>query len=643
MNAPLCYYGSPEPLPPPRELRAGPLSLVYEAGDLRYVRLGESEVLRRVYVAVRDRNWGTVPARLTNEQIEAAPDRFLITYDSEHRQLDVHFRWRARIEGAGDGTLRFLMDGEGLSTFQRNRIGFCVLHPVRECAGARCRLEHGDGAVEENKFPRFIAPQNPFRELKGISHEVSPGLWAELQFEGDLFETEDQRNWTDASFKTFCTPLRLPFPVTVEPGSRVRQAITLRLRGPVPATAAPAPPATFTVRAQPAGALPWLGVSVAGHGMPLTPRETKWLRRLRPAHLRVDIDLAATDAEPRLRRAAAEAVALGTGLELAALFADAVEDDATKLLSLLRSVNPPLRRVLLFHNKEWATPERILEPGVNAIARASPATPVFAGSRVNFTELNRCRPPTNAIRGVCYCAQPQEHTFDNASLVECCATLADTVRSAREFCGDLPLAVTPITFRKQVNPYATGPALPVGPGELPSAVDRRQMSLFGAGWTLAALKYLAESAADSATFYETTGWLGVMERAEGSPLPDQFPSKPGMLFPLYHVLADATEFAGAPVLPYVSAYPLRFDGLALRQGEKMRVLLANLTDREQDILVRGLPGEMAVRTLDEGNFERATGSAASGFRDEPGERCPAPEGALRLRLRPYAYVRIDTI
>ena len=30
---------------------------------------------------------------------------------------------------------------------------------------------------------------------------------AELAFEGDIFEMEDQRNWTDASFKTYCTPL----------------------------------------------------------------------------------------------------------------------------------------------------------------------------------------------------------------------------------------------------------------------------------------------------------------------------------------------------------------------------------------------------------------------------------------------------
>src|SRR4029079_6821346 len=112
----------------------------------------------------------------------------------------------------------FTMDGEAKSTFLRNRIGFCLLHPPRECAGAKCRLEAGGGQGTENTFPRFIAPQNPFLDLRALAHEVRPGLWAELRFDGALFETEDQRNWIDASYKTFCTPLRLPFPVEVRAG-----------------------------------------------------------------------------------------------------------------------------------------------------------------------------------------------------------------------------------------------------------------------------------------------------------------------------------------------------------------------------------------------------------------------------------------
>ena len=38
-------------------LVAGPLRLDYDSGDIRCVRLGNEEILRRIYVAFQDRNW----------------------------------------------------------------------------------------------------------------------------------------------------------------------------------------------------------------------------------------------------------------------------------------------------------------------------------------------------------------------------------------------------------------------------------------------------------------------------------------------------------------------------------------------------------------------------------------------------------
>ncbi len=50
----VIYYGSDEPQPEQVSLRAGPLSTILEAGDLRYIRLGHTEIVRRIYVALRD-------------------------------------------------------------------------------------------------------------------------------------------------------------------------------------------------------------------------------------------------------------------------------------------------------------------------------------------------------------------------------------------------------------------------------------------------------------------------------------------------------------------------------------------------------------------------------------------------------------
>ena len=138
--------------------------------------------------------------------------------------------------------------------------------------------------------------------------------------------------------------------------------------------------------------------------------------------------------------------------------------------------------------------------------------------------------------------------------------------SARCFCSRLPLSITPITLRRRVNPYATGPIPNPDPGELPPRVDLRQLSLFGAGWTIGSLKHAVDGGVASLTYYETTGWLGLMETERGSPLPDRFPSIPGSVFPVYHALADVGEFAGGHAVGSSSSEPLRIDGIVLAKG-----------------------------------------------------------------------------
>ena len=239
------------------------------------IKWGGREIVRRIYVAVRDRNWATITPRLCDQHTEIREDSFRISYEVEHKQGAIDFLWKGEIIGDASGAITFQMEGVARSTFLRNRIGFCVLHPGQECAGARCRVEQVDGAVTTGQFPRFIAPQAPSKDMKAIAHEWAPEMWAELRFTGDAFEMEDQRNWLDASFKTF-TPLRLPFPVEIAEGTKISQSVTLRVQGRPAAVPSSAHGAdiTFEIKPSPALAVPKIGLGVASHGQPLTPG--KW-------------------------------------------------------------------------------------------------------------------------------------------------------------------------------------------------------------------------------------------------------------------------------------------------------------------------------------------------------------------------------
>ncbi len=645
-------YASEAPLREQRTLRAGPLRLIYEGGDLRYITLGEHEVVRRIYVAVRDRNWSTVPTQFLNERVEANDDSFRITYDGINQQGEIAFAWRGEIAGERDGTIRFSMDGEARTTFLRNRIGFCVLHSAAS-AGAKCRIAHVDGTTDESEFPRFIAPQliengrvqpyYPFAEMRALAHQIVPGAWAEIRFAGEIFELEDQRNWIDSSYKTYGTPQRLPFPVEIATGTQVRQAITLTLKDEHSAAnddVAQAQPFSMFTLHRSSLPIPRIGLGTASHGQALIAPEIARLQALRLAHLRVDLLLPDPGCTNMLEQATREARALGVPLEAAIFVSNNAEVELRELRAALDRVAPPITAWLIFHVEEASTSATWVRLARAQLAAYAPEAMFASGTNIYFTDLNRGRPQAEELDAITYSVNPQVHAFDNASLAETPEAIGMTIESARQFSAGKPIMISPITLKPRFNAVATGPESQPAPGELPPQVDPRQMSLFGACWTLASLKYLVEHGVMSVTYYETTGWCGVLERAAGSPLPERFPSLPGAVFPLYHVLADVNELAGGTALRTTSSDVLRMDGLALRKDGATRIMLANMTNSSQLVRVQ-IPGETALlRVLDERNAELAMRDPV-GFRAEAGTPIRSTDGYLELTLRPYAIARVD--
>src|ERR1700741_4607088 len=221
-------YGTDESVEAPRILRAGPLSAELDAGNLRHIRYHGREMIRAISFIVRDKNWGTYAPQISKLDYREGSDSFRVSYEAV---IEGEFRYSAVITGAANGSLIFSGTGNALSDFLTNRTGFVVLHPIEGVAGAACTVEHVDGRVEETSFPLLIDPVQPMRDLRSITHEFSPGLKVTCRMEGDTFEMEDQRNWTDASYKTYVRPLALPWPYSIPRGQTVDQRVTLTVSG----------------------------------------------------------------------------------------------------------------------------------------------------------------------------------------------------------------------------------------------------------------------------------------------------------------------------------------------------------------------------------------------------------------------------
>src|SRR5215207_885468 len=273
----VSQYGKEEPLPPRHNLRAGPLTAVLEGGDLRYVKLGGETVVLRLYAAIRDRNWNTIEPRFLSYELDQDDDGFSVRFVAENVSNDVDFEWHGSITGTPDGVITATMDGLARKSFLRNRIGWCVLHPM-ELAGVQATVETPQGTVE-GVFPDLISPHQPFVDMQSIAHATASGEIV-LRFEGDLWEMEDQRNWTDASYKTYSTPLRIPYPVQLHAGDRVWQRVTIEAKG---GEAAPAPsegPLRVIVDPTQGKPIPAIGLTVDGYGEPLSEQDVALLREL---------------------------------------------------------------------------------------------------------------------------------------------------------------------------------------------------------------------------------------------------------------------------------------------------------------------------------------------------------------------------
>ena len=623
-------------------IRAGAMTVEFGDGELRYFRIGEKEVLRRVYVAVRDKEWRTIPGKVTGLHSEIGTHLFYFVFRMRHESEDgnIGFEWEGSLVGAEDGSVTFSMDGIALTNFKSNRIGFCVLHPA-SAAGAEVRVLHTDNTIEEGVLPELIAPHQPFFDIRGITHKVSsgsePAQWLETRFAGDVFEMEDQRNWTDASFKTYSTPLSLPYPVQITAGTKIQQSVSIRLVPPLPEPSRGIarfvnrfiePQFTvFRSRGATPLSLPQIGFSPADRG------ETKLLElltALKPTHLRATAQTQGDydGSKPLLLFHNSDHVLPDVPREVAfTLSGDGTKelnDFASWVKRFPRAFDNPIARILLFHRDEKSTDTKWVKLAKEILHPAGIMDPIYAGTEGNFTELNRGRPALGDLDGVTYSINPQVHAFDDASIVETFEAIPLTAQTARSFAPGLPISISPVTLRPR------DATMPLG--------DPRQATLFGAGWTLGVIEAMARAGVQSTTFLAGAAQWGLMDTDIKKFRWNQ--DVPSAIFPLYYVFRDLADFQNGVVIPLEGFDRLQMIALQLRKGSLIRTLYANLTRKPLRVFHTTAQETVTVFTLDE-TTQKFSLTDPEAFRISRLTALPAKEKKVSLSLKPHAYVRVD--
>ena len=551
---------------PPVQWSNGPWRLELRDDELADISFDGRLAIRSIRGVARDRDWGTIPPRVTS--VEADADRLVVEVSLVGSDADLSAT--LVVEAHGD-TLDVSWQCRVAAPFLRSRLGLVVLHPPA-AAGDALTITHGDGSSESSVYPLEISPHQPAFDIAAL-HSTHDGLATTIEFSGDVFEMEDQRNWTDASFKTYSTPLSLPLPVQLEAGTVVTQGI--RVVGAVVAEPAAAP-AADRLDLSPAGRpVPSIGTSASTGPTVSGPVAVGGFLLVElPAHT------------PAWRAALDRAVVEAGGLPLDVRIVGPSLERLDEVLDAIAELD--VVRVAVF-----SADSHVSEPELwNALlaglaARRSSATPV-GGTRSHFTELNRTlgRLPDD-IAAYAFSITPQMHATGREQIVESVAmqrlVAQDAVRMTRA-----PVHIGPVTLRSRFNAVATTrtpDSLIVdlergyGAAVTPEATDPRQAATAVLAWTVASAAALAIDGVESISWFEASGPRGLHDD--------------GRALPVATALDWLGEIAGAPLLEAADSPAGVWAIGATLEGASV-VLVANLRDEVATVTVSVPGGEQRV-------------------------------------------------
>lgn len=486
--------------------RSGAWSLERRDDELADISYDGMTVLRSIRAVVRDSNWDTAASVIDDVASDAST--LTLRTHTDDTPFDV-----VTTVTASDDALVITAAFEARDALLTNRTGLVVLHPAG-VAGAELETEHPDGTVSTGAFPEEISPHQPVFDIARLAWR-SGGLHADLRFEGDVFEMEDQRNWTDASFKTYSRPLALPFPYPVAASERIVQTLRLRVAR-VDGTSDAATESGIVLRR--GEAFPHFGVAAATAA---DPAPTFAL----PADVVVvELDLDT----PTWPAALARAGVSGTPLDVRCIIPPGRHDLLAPAARAL--VGLPIARVTVFDDAGAArhvSPSDAVDALRAALGAAGVDVPVTGGSRSHFTELNRERHRLPAdLDALLVTCTPLFHALGTAQLIESVAMQRRVATQSVRFAAGIPVHIGPVSLRPRYNDVATEP-LPAptrtdvaeGYGaEFTGAVDPRQAMPELAAWVIASAAALAVNGVASLTYFEEWGPRGLLD-GDGAPTP----------------------------------------------------------------------------------------------------------------------------
>jgi hypothetical protein len=536
---------------------------------VRNVRFKDVQIIDLLYTAIRPWDWSTLDPDEHTEDVKVNGDDCVITIrDVFNGALDS--QTQITVTGNNKFTVEYKL--RGLSEYSVNRWGICFCLNTADWMGSTVRANGNDY--------KLLAEISPQRVVEGITQGLFPAS-NEMFFvapdqrsikvisDGKVLEAEDQRNWTDNSYKIYSGSLSEPRPFVASAGSIWTQTVTFEINPP----SKPVPDGS-TIVVKEIESLPSIGLQF--NTEPLLPADT-----LDTAFILLDIDHIRVN-EESLSAQKVNSISTNGLIVEAALLSSHSGTDLHRDIEDLNKQIPAGSRILIQREGREIVEDKDLPQNKSLSS-------FIVGTDAYLVDLHRNKYQFG--ESVSYSMAPTVHSSDTETIFKTLYTQSESIAFAQNNLAPQVL-ISPITFSTRGNPE-TGHSREQRINFASPQMALRIKTIEGAAWTLGSVFALASAGAYSGTWHELFGECGVIYSEDTAV----------KFSPTFHALSALGAHHAHQI---TIATSLDNSWVAFENREAKKIVVASLRPWTLEITPKVLAGYKTIQSLRANECEQAS-------------------------------------
>ena len=536
---------------------------------IRNITYQGAQIIDLLYTAIRPWDWSTLDPEEHSEKVEISGENCIVTINDRINDA-LQGKLVLTLQPNGKFTIDYQLTG--LANFEINRWGVCFCLHTGHWMGSTV-----SAGGDSYQLLKDISPQ---RVIDGVTqglfpssndmHFIAPDKRAlKVVSTGKVLEAEDQRNWTDNTYKIYSGSLAEPRPFVMEKGAIWEQRVEFQVTPPVGAT-----PDGSKIIAKEIPSLPRIGLQFNADS--LLPGDD-----LEKALFILDIDHIRINEESLTAQKIATVSKSGLALE-AALLSSNSGDLLAREVEHLSSRVPAGSRLLVHREAREIIQEQDL-PKNTSLNTYIPGTDAY------LVDLHRNK--YDFGDSVSYSMAPTVHSTDPETIFKTLYTQKESIEFAQKYLAP-QVSISPITFSTRGNPE-TGHLRENRINFAQPEMAAQIKELSAAAWTLGSVFALASAGAYSGTWHELFGEFGIIYN-EGSAI---------KFSPTFHALSALGAHHAHEI---TIATSLDNSWVAFEDRESRKMVVASQRPWIVEITPKVLAGYKTIQSLHADECEKAS-------------------------------------